>query len=137
MSTSTTARPQPRVKLLTMVIWPLGTVWSTPCRSRSWTTRSDIRSTTPLLSITWMTSPTANWFSKRMKKPAMTSLTRLWAPKETASPRMLTPAERSDVDELRQGEESGHHHDDNSPQAPEQAGDGVAPLLRGGHGGVV
>ena len=46
----------------------------------------------PLFPATSITSPTANWFSSSMKKPAMMSFTRLWAPNDTASPRMPKPA---------------------------------------------
>src|SRR4051794_31431022 len=89
---STTARDQPRVLLLTTFISPLGTTCMVPSRSRSTTTRRVIFSTTPLFPATSITSPTANWFSSRMKKPEMMSRTRLWAPKEMARPRIPAPA---------------------------------------------
>ncbi len=105
---STTARDQPRVLLLTTLISPFGMMCMRPVEIAQdhHPERHPLdHAALPAASIT---SPTANWFSTRMKKPEMTSLTRLWAPKETARPRMPAPARIGrDVDEDVEREQDG------------------------------
>ena len=67
--TSTLMRDQTRVRLEATWISPLGTVWTTPSRSRSVVRRRVKSSTVPETPATRMTSPLANWFSIRMSEP--------------------------------------------------------------------
>ena len=59
--------------------------------SRTVVMRSDISSTSPTTSPTWMVSPTPNWFSMRMNMPEKKSFTSDCAPKPMATP--TTPAD--------------------------------------------
>jgi len=85
MPTSITGWTKRLVWLEATLIWPLGTIWTFPSRSRSLVTRNWMSSTVPETSAMVTVSPTLNWSSTRMKNPAMKSFTISWAPKPTAA----------------------------------------------------
>ena len=58
-----------RVRLDATRISLLGTVWSTPSRSRTVVRRRLKSSTVPVVFATVTTSPMANWFSSRISAP--------------------------------------------------------------------
>ena len=62
-------RAQTRVRLEATLISPLGTVWTTPSRSRSVVRRRLKSSTVPLTPAIVITSPLLNWFSIRIRAP--------------------------------------------------------------------
>ena len=67
--TSRLMRAQPRVRFEATLISPLGTVWTTPSRSRSVVRRRPKSSTVPVTPASVTMSPFENWFSMRMSAP--------------------------------------------------------------------
>ena len=67
--TSWLIRAHVRVRFEATVIWPLGTVWTTPSRSRSVVRRRLKSSTVPETSAIVTTSPLLYWFSSRISAP--------------------------------------------------------------------
>src|SRR6478735_6849875 len=89
------ARAHSWLLLATRVSWPLGTCHRVPSTSRTRVERRVTCSTVPLaLPPRSTTSPTPNWSSATMKKPAMKSRTIVWVPKPRAMPAMPAPAIR-------------------------------------------
>lgn len=82
----------PLVKLLAVLISPLGMECTAPSKSLRTVRLKFISSTAQSMSATLTQSPILYWSSSGIKMPASMSLIKLWAPKPTAMPKIPSPA---------------------------------------------
>ena len=124
-------RDQTRVRLEATLISPLGTVWTTPSRSRSVVRRSVKSSTVPETPATRMTSPLRELVLDQDERPVEVVADEDLGPEPDGDADDAEPGDRRpDVEaELAEDHQSGDHHDEELERVRAERVERLHPLL--------
>ena len=127
---STTARDQPRVLLLSVVICPFGMMCTTPSMSRNVTVRRVRCSTIPVLPAASIVVAHHELILQQDEESGEIILDQaLRAERDREADDRGTAQQRRDVDELIEREQHDGHDEHAAAGAPHQLRDGLGPLF--------